>query len=316
MIIVKVQGGLGNQMQQYALYRKLKKQGKNVKLDISWFEDAKLQERIAAPRQLELRYFQDLPMDLCTEAEAKKLTGGDSLFAKVKKKLAGNSKVFEESRMYHPEIFDMEEKYLTGYFACNKYYADILPELKELFRFPVSSDAEGRRKNELTIQEMERSDEISVSIHLRRGDYLDAINADILGGICTPAYYAGAVRYLEENAASALGRDADTPLHFYVFSDDPEYARSLSFGSRGEQMTVCDWNTGSDNLLDMELMAHCRCCITANSTFSFWGARLNRHDNAVLIRPLYHRNNQKPDPEQMHDYWKGYVLLDRDGSIA
>ena len=113
------------------------------------------------------------------------------------------------------------------------------------------------------------------------------------------------------------GNGADvSPLHFYVFSDDPDFARTCRFGTRGEEVTVCDWNTGDDNMLDMQLMAHCRCNITANSTFSFWGARLNVTEKPVRIRPLYHRNNQTPDAAEMHKFWNGYVLVDKQGNVV
>jgi len=325
MIIVKIQGGLGNQMQQYALAVKLMSLGKDVKLDISWFTDKQLQKKLLAPRALELTRFRDLPMPLCSQQEKERFTGGQSAGAQFGRKLArklrsalpgtiaegllGESAVFEESEMFHPEIFGMDEKYLIGYFACNKYYDDIMPTLRERFVFPESGDSAVNEKNRAVRAAMRAEDETAVSIHLRRGDYLDAANADILGGICTPAYYESAVRFLEEHGGPA-------PLHFYIFSDDPDYAAGLTWGSRGEPVTICDWNRGEDSMLDMELMRCCKYNITANSTFSFWGARLNASPDKILIRPLYHRNNQIPDPVLMHDYWKRFTLIDRDGKIV
>lgn len=310
MLIVKVMGGLGNQMQQYALYRKLLSLGKEAKLDVSWFYDEKAQANASAPRELELKRFVNLPMDIATEAEIRALSGNGSVFAKVAKKL-GRSKIFEESEMYHPEIFSMDDRYLVGYFACNQYYADIMDELRRLFVFPKSQKEEVIAYNRELIREMENPEEISASIHLRRGDYLEGVNAGLLCGICTPEYYRGACCFLEEKLAEE-GR----PIHFYVFSDDPAFARTCSFGSRGEKITICDGNTGEDNLLDIDLMRHCRCNITANSTFSFWGARLNDNPDRVLVRPLWHRNNQTPDPARMRDYWQGFTLIDRDGKVV
>lgn len=310
MIIIRVMGGLGNQMQQYALYEKLRVLGKEVKLDTSWYYDAAAQANALAPRQLELKYFRNLPMVLAAPEEVRRLRGSSSIFSRVAAKM-GHSRVFTESEMYHPEIFRMDERYLVGYFACNKYYADIMDQLRRLFVFPESADRAVRQWNAELIRQMERPEEIAASIHLRRGDYLDSANAGILGGICTPEYYDGACRYLEE-AAAREGK----PLHFYVFSDDPAFAATCHFGTQGEEVTICDRNTGRDSLLDIQLMSHCRCNITANSTFSFWGARLNRRAEHIRIRPLWHRNNQTPDPVKMHDYWKGYVLIDRDGSVV
>lgn len=212
--------------------------------------------------------------------------------------------------MYHPEIFAMTDCYLEGYFACNKYYADILGKLRSLFRFPEIRDPSAKAANESILQAMHSGGEIPVALHIRRGDYLDPENAEILTGICTEDYYRGACALAEEHFAGE-----GLPLHFYVFSDDPAFAQSCRFGTMGEENTVVDINHGENAMQDIRLMAACRGIITANSTFSFWGARLNPDPQALRIRPFRHRNNQIPDPEAMHDYWAGYALIDRDGKL-
>ena len=316
MLIIEVKGGLGNQMQQYALYRRLLSLHKEAKLDLSWF-DPENQAGMLAPRRCELLDFVGLPYEVCTQEEKQAIYGSDSAAGKLSRRLhlpgrqAG--KRFSESRMYHPEIFRMTDGWLDGYFACTKYYEDILGELRELFVFPQSADEEVNAHNRETMLEMEDAYTFSCAIHLRRGDYLDAANAELLGGICTEEYYRGAVAFLEEAVqATRSGRF----IHFYVFSDDPEFARGCRFGSLGELVTVCDWNTGRDSMLDIQLMTHCNGVIAANSTFSFWGGRLNAREPRILIRPLRHRNNQIPDPEEMRDYWKGWTLVERDGKVV
>ncbi|HAK18226.1 MAG TPA: alpha-1,2-fucosyltransferase, partial [Lachnospiraceae bacterium] len=136
MLIIKLMGGLGNQMQQYALCRKLQTLGREARLDISWFEDEKLQKSVLAPRSLELRYFRNLSLQTASAEEIRKVRGASTLPAKAFRRLTGKTTVFTESKMYHPEIFSMDGRYLEGYFACNKYYADILPLLREEFVFP------------------------------------------------------------------------------------------------------------------------------------------------------------------------------------
>lgn len=308
MIIVRVCGGLGNQMQQYALYQKLLTLGKEAKLDVSWFSDKEAMAHVLAPRALELTRFVDLPMQVADEKEIRKVRGSAGALGSLQRKLH-ISKVFSESQMYHPEIFSMESGYLEGYFACNKYYADILPKLRALFRFPEIPDPALREQNEVLLARMKSGQEFPVALHIRRGDYLDRENAAILTGICTRAYYESACAYMEEQAGDAL------PLHFYVFSDDPDFAKSCRFGTKGEENTVVDINHGENAMQDIRLMAACRGIITANSTFSFWGARLNPDPDAVKVRPFRHRNNQIPDPVRMHDYWQGYALIDRDGKL-
>ena len=309
MIIIEVMGGLGNQLQQYALYRKMKTLGKEAKLDISWFEDEKRQESVLASRKLELRYFSDLPMEVCTRQEREKLLGKENLLGKLERrlgKLLGQEKTkhFQETGMYHPEIFSFEEMYLTGFWACEKYYADILPQLRETIRFPQPMDTPGTgnapqniyKKNKQIIKEMKQK--ISVSIHVRRGDYLDPQNAAMFGGICTDAYYEAAVRYVLERCPDA---------HFYVFSDDTEYVREKY---RDGRYTVVDWNQGENSFYDMQLMSCCKHNICANSTFSFWGARLNPNPDKIMIRPAKHKNSQPADIGLMRQLWPGWVIVE------
>ena len=299
MLIVEVMGGLGNQLQQYALYRKLKSMGREAKLDVSWYTKKERQEGVLAPRSLELSYFKGLPMDICTEAEKARLAGGEGLGGKLRRKLApGTVRHFWETDLYHPEIFSFTDMYLTGFWACEKYYADILPQLRKEIVFPSSEEVRNCR----TISEMKQN--MSVSIHIRRGDYLDPENAALFGGICTESYYDGAVRYVLERFPDA---------HFYLFSDDPAYVREHY---RGEQYTVVDWNTGVNSFYDIQLMSSCRHNICANSTFSFWGARLNPNPDKIMIRPAKHKNSQGVDPEKLHELWEGWVILDGEGRVV
>lgn len=347
MLIVEVMGGLGNQLQQYALYRKMKSMGKEVKLDVSWYTQKERQEGVLAPRHLELSWFENLPMELCTQEEKARLAGGEGLGGKLRRKLApGTVRHFWETDLYHPEIFSFTEMYLTGFWACEKYYADILPQLRREIVFPspkklqnylnnpdnnlncgscpnlqksqnwqncenYTTDRENLEnipgkelyeKNCRTIMEMKRN--LSVSIHVRRGDYLDPENAALFGGICTEAYYEGAIRYVLDRWPEA---------HFYLFSDDPAYVRERY---RGERYTVVDWNTGANSLYDIQLMSSCRHNICANSTFSFWGARLNPNPDKIMIRPAKHKNSQGVDPEKLHELWEGWVILDGEGRVV
>lgn len=298
MIVIQVAGGLGNQMQQYALYRKFLELGIEAKLDISWFTRDGRQDNVYAKRKLELDYFDRLKYKACTEEEKSALIGRGTLLDRVKGKLFPHlKKVFYEADMYHPEIFDFRDKYLCGYFACEKYYADIMSMLREEIKFPVSNNP----KNSELAQEMRNCQ--SVSIHIRRGDYLDPENAAMFGNICTEAYYAGAVKELKQ-----LYPDA----HFYIFSDDMEYVKKVY---NGEEYTTVDINKGDDSFYDMWLMSRCRHNICANSTFSFWGARLNPNPEKVMVRPSIHKNSQKFEPERMHELWRGWVLMDNKGNV-
>lgn len=303
MIIIRVMGGLGNQLQQYALYRKFQTLGIEAKLDISWFSPDN-QAGMKAPRQLGLSDFVGLSMETADEAEVRALLGRTyeekaGMAEKLRRRIApGTFPLFEESEMYHEEIFSLRDKYLVGYFACEAYYADILDMLRKEIRFPES----GEEKNCRTMEKM--AEQTSVSIHVRRGDYLDTVNLSMFGGICTDEYYDSAVRYIKERYAGAV---------FYVFSDDADYVRSRF---QGEEYHIVDWNRGKDSFYDMQLMSCCRHNICANSTFSFWGARLNGHSDKCMIRPSIHKNTQICVPERMQGLWREWALITPGGEVV
>ena len=309
MVIIKIAGGLGNQMQQYSLYRKLLSLGKEVKLDLSWF-NPKTQEKMLAPREFELSLFRDLPYEVCSDEEREAFLGqglAEKVAGKVLKKLGlkenVNDRVFTERQMYHPEIFEFDDKYVEGYFACQKYYGDIMPELQKLFLFPEHSVKDLHQRNMTLVSKIDNQN--AVSVHIRRGDYLAPENIEILGNIATEEYYASAMKYFEEKYED---------VHFYIFTSDHEYARG-KYGDESKY-TIVDWNTGKDSVQDLMLMSHCLGNICANSTFSFWGARLNGRIGREVIRTATMRNNQKCDPALMHDYWGDWILMDKNGAIV
>ena len=117
MLIIQIAGGLGNQMQQYAVYTKLREMGKEVKLDLSWF-DPQVQKNMLAPREFELPIFGGTDYEECSAFERDAFLKQGAFAAvtgKVLKKLGlrdeANPKVFSEKEMYHPEVFELEDKY-------------------------------------------------------------------------------------------------------------------------------------------------------------------------------------------------------------
>lgn len=295
MIIIQVAGGLGNQLQQYALYRKLVRMGKEARLDLSWFFEEN-QEGVVKRRELELNYFDRLIYEECRPEEKIRLIGNDRFSGRLRRKLMPFTvHWFKESGMYHPEIFDFEDMYISGYFACEKYYGDILYDLREKIQFPAG----GNPLNQVMAQEMK--DRASVSVHVRRGDYLDPENTAMFGNICTDRYYETAIRLVKEEVPG---------VHFYLFSDDISY---VSKKYQGEEYTIVDINHGKDSFYDMWLMSQCKHNICANSTFSFWGARLNGNDDKIMIRPTIHKNSQTFVKEEMEELWKGWRFVSPSG---
>ena len=297
MIIIEVAGGLGNQLQQYALYKKFQSFGKEARLDISWFREEN-QGRMLAKRELELNYFEGLEYETCTLKEKAKLTGGSGLAGKLRRKLLPFTiHHMIEERMYHPELLSYSDMYISGYFACEKYYADILPKLRESICFPQSSNP----LNYALAEEMKSCN--SVSMHIRRGDYLDDKNREMFGGICTEEYYEQAIKMIKEEVPDA---------RFYIFSDDAAYVKGKY---QGENYTVVDINHGRDSFYDIWLMSNCRHNICANSTFSFWGARLNENEDKIMIRPTIHKNSQIFVKKEMEELWRGWRFINPKGQI-
>ena len=329
MIIIQIVGGLGNQLQQYALYQKFKSLGAEAKLDLSWFEQfedtkqetndkepykeqnkddhganktkpAIKQDIVVTNRQCELEFFDHLPYESCTEKERTALTGSQRLAGKFRRKLLPQTvHWYKEKQMYDPELLNYRKMYLSGYFACEKYYADILPELREMIRFPEIADAQKRMANEEILKKIRNSH--AVSVHIRRGDYLQPENAAMFGNICTEEYYESALNYMKEKIEDP---------HFFLFSDDAAYVKEHY---QGDEYTIVDINHGDDSFYDMHLMSRCEGNICANSTFSFWGARLNARLDKIMIRPTIQKNSQVFDEAQMKDLWKDWVFIDPQG---
>lgn len=304
MIIIRLMGGLGNQLQQYALYEKLRMMGRDVRLDTSWFHEG-AQKDVLAKRHIELKLFPHIEYREASGEESDRLRGSDSKAIRAVRKITGNesfgrSHRFVETRQYHPEIFDMDNVYLEGFWACEKYYADILPELRSKITFQ-----ETRERRRKTLEKFIDEKELSfISMHIRRGDYLDEANKAMFAGICTDEYYDAAERYIRENVKNP---------HFFIFSDDPSYAREHY---RGKEYTVVDVNHGEDSYKDIGLMSACDHHICANSTFSFWGARLDDSDDKIQIRPSIHKNSQICVPADMHEWWKGWTIITPQGRIV
>lgn len=297
MIIIRVIGGLGNQLYQYALYEKMKSLGKNVKLDITDYMSYALQPE---KRSLELEYFDGLHYDVCTLKERFRFTDDSpALLARARRRLFGTRRnVYVESRDYEPEIFGMEHIYLDGFWNCEKYYEDRISFLQQKIVFPKSPEPKNRETAAKMLLEN------SVAVHIRRSDYLDACRAGRYANICTKAYYKASAEYVRERVENP---------HFYIFSDDVPYARRKF---SGKNTTIVDWNAGSDSIFDMMLMTKCRACICANSTFSMWGARLNSRPDKIMVRPLKHDNTQDFTAAYMKEMWKGWVLADPEGGIS
>ena len=157
------------------------------------------------------------------------------------------------------------DMYFDGYWQKTFFYKPVEHELRKIFMFKDSDYS----SCDHIIKEMGRKE--AVSVHVRRGDYVgtgfDCLSDD---------YYERAISWIEERVANP---------HFYFFSDDLPYVEK-KFNTM-KNKTLVYGNSGNKSYLDMLLMTHCRHHIIANSSFSFWGAKLGINKNKYVIAPLH-----------------------------
>lgn len=272
MVIIRIQGGLGNQMFQYALYRKYQYMSIKAKVDISWYH----KKNVGTQRKLELKIF---PVKLIECSKCERIIR-DNIFTRFLNKYFGiccGVYVEPSSCVFIPEILKKRSGLLEGYWQTEKYFKDIREELLEEFTFPPSLTDE----EENVLQSIRRYN--SVSIHIRRGDYLS--NADKYGNICTKEFYFKAIQFLQEKL--------NTPL-FYVFSDDMKWAKKEF--STFQNMFFVELGDEISDIHDMKLMSSCKHNIIANSSFSWWASWLNQNPDKMIIAPKCWQNrNECPD---------------------
>lgn len=136
--------------------------------------------------------------------------------------------------------------------------------------------------------------ENSVSIHVRRGDYLSSYYKDWYWHLQDTDYYKKAIEYVKDRYEDCT---------YYVFSDDIEWCKdNLAI----DNACFIDWNKDDDCFYDMYLMSFAKVNIIANSTFSFWGAYLNRNSK-LTIYPLkwYAEGFHMKNPDIFPDNWLG-----------
>jgi len=265
VIIIKLIGGLGNQMFQYALYKKFKQLDRPVKLDRSWLLTK------PAHNGYELDRVFDIHGDFASFEEVHQLGDCKSdLFSKIKRRIFGvkSSHYIHEKFEYDPKIWKMEEGYLDGYWQSEKFFLDCKEQVVGDFLFKGELGEKNRKVKALAEAEN------SVSLHVRRGDYIanPKINKKH-GNICNNHYYKQGIEHMERVLAKPL---------FIIFSDDMDWViKNLKL----KNGIYVDWNTKDQSYKDMWLMSCCKNNIIANSSFSWWGAYLNRNPDKVVIAP-------------------------------
>ncbi len=267
MIIVKLIGGLGNQMFQYAVGRHLAlRNNTELKIDISGFEEYKL-------HKYSLDAF-NIKKNVATAAEISALKKyqikpGRQWFW-YNRLFADKTKYFQERQFnFDPEVMKLKgDAYLDGYWQTEKYFKEIELLIRSDFSFILSQG-----KKDITISELVKSSN-SISVHIRRADYVTDKKSGESHGTCPIEYYEKAIELIEEKVENP---------HFFVFSDDHQWIKE-NIKIKYPTMYV-DHNNADTNYQDMRLMSLCKNNIIANSSFSWWGAWLNTNSNKIVVAP-------------------------------
>lgn len=172
----------------------------------------------------------------------------------------------EKGHQFHPQIFNCSsEVYISGFWQCEKYFLDYADTIRKDFTIKPEFIS---GINDLLNQVSGLN---SVSLHVRRGDYVTNPNANAFHGLCSPEYYKLAVKKIAQQNKN---------IEIFVFSDDIAWCKeNMKF-----EFPLHFVDTG--NLFkDLLLMQYCKHNIVANSSFSWWGAWLNPHPDKMVIAP-------------------------------
>jgi len=270
MIIVKLIGGLGNQMFQYAAGKALSlERGTELLIDKSDLD--KETNGAFTKRHYELGCFNiterfansnDLfPYKNIGSSRLKRLR--DRYFPWLVNKVS----FYESGNSFHRNFFKLPANtYLNGFWQSEKYFKKYETQIRNSFQIkdPLPDELKDVLQNIRTTT--------SVSLHVRRGDYVSLKSANDYHGLCSQEYYEAAIDKLKKKYRDIV---------IFVFSDDIEWCKTnLNFNS---PMHFISQNKGAQ--WDLYLMSECRHNIIANSSFSWWGSWLNTNPNKVVIAP-------------------------------
>lgn len=319
MILIRFTSGLGNQMFQYSFYRLMQETypDTDVKADLTWFyanndhhgyelqrifgSGVNTQFHLTEASKSDIFRTTGLLPNLCQN----RFSGAFEKFRRYPNRIlreftdksrapyridqlsgtSDNTDRMQADGTIRNELYEKvmhldtaKNWYLTGFWIEEKYYENRLQQLQKELAFGNCLTGENaelaaaiRREN-------------SVSIHIRRGDYLSPLYSDKFCSLGRE-YYETAVRYIRHHV--------ETP-HFYLFSDDSGFVEK-EFGWLSDKTSVVN-NYGMDSYIDMQLMSLCKHNIIANSTFSQWGALLNQNPDHLTLYPaayLKERNSEE-----------------------
>ena len=278
MIITKLIGGLGNQMFQYAA-------------------GAALARRLGVPLYVDARAFESYDRHaLCLDVFGVPMHQVESRPVRRggwwKRWLGGlgggaatGPRVYKEKAFtFDPEVLGLQgDVYLDGYWQSERYFEDCASYIRELFTVRVEPSQTNREYLQAVAGDR------SVSLHVRRGDYVTDAGANAVHGTCDADYYARALACVEQRAGPSL--------QIFVFSDDPDWAEGMFRDD--PRVRVMRHNDTLTNYEDLRLMSACRHHVLANSTFSWWGAWLDGRSDSTVIAPQRWFRDERMDARDL-----------------
>lgn len=290
-VFVRLIGGLGNQLFQYATARSLAERHQvGVKLDISGFGSGNLRkfELGSYPIKATIATTKETAAFGATRLLSPKLFSHPMMTIKQMLETK-RDRWYREPHFHFDPMLALQEPpiLLEGYWQSERYFAEIW----DLLRIELTP-TNGLEPENAVLAEQIR-DCAAVSLHVRRGDYVSDPTTNAYHGVCSLTYYQSAINYVAERIENA---------HLFVFSDDAAWTRENLKTS--VPATFVEANPPDRGFRDMQLMTCCRHNIIANSSFSWWGAWLNASSDKIIVAPQkWFAVNEKNTDDLIPDSW-------------
>jgi hypothetical protein len=285
-------GGLGNQMFQYANAKSL---ALSLNCPLKFRTDSF--KAYKDHNGFELERIFNLNIEVATDIELSKLIGWfrtnfitrHILSKEYLKFLNGDNFYSDPNLKYCSDLINKVRYggYLHGYWQSEQYFDKNISNLLNDFTFRDELNFDNLNIARLI------SKKDSISVHIRRGDYFSKTNKTSIHNICSIDYYKVSINFLLRKFPSA---------NLLVFSDDPLWV-SQNLLPHYANMILVDHNKGPNSYNDMRLMSLCQHHIIANSSFSWWGAWLNRNIDKIVVAPKKWYSDDKTLPDLIPKSW-------------
>ena len=271
MIIIKLWGGLGNQLFQYAYgYQLAKKNNTSIVLDLSWFKNNGSQDPNIL--KLNIQYSEKLFLtDKNPQINFWNKKHPNRLLRILPRAIyhIGGYNYLKESRFRYSSFVDNYSKdntYVDGYWQVPRYFDSEKDDLKRIFSINALDEK---------IVELGKQLKNKTAIHVRRGDYpkQKLFYSRLL--TVSDAYYHSAIKYLEEQGKT----------NFVIFSNDIEDAKAMLSKTSNSKFDIISFDRKLTDLEEWYLMSSCENIIIGNSTCSWWAAYLNPNQNKIVCAP-------------------------------